>query len=66
MVSGASRPFSTWNHSSSSETVPSGIAIDREHTTPLGRQLANLAAAEQPTLEGGHDLLTVGHHGRRG
>jgi hypothetical protein len=25
MVSGASRPFSTWNHSSSSETVASGI-----------------------------------------
>ena len=25
MVSGAGRPFSTWNHSSSSETVASGI-----------------------------------------
>jgi hypothetical protein len=29
MVSGASRPFSTWNHSSSSETVASGILPGR-------------------------------------
>jgi hypothetical protein len=31
MVSGASRPFSTWNHSSSSGTVASGI-LPRDDT----------------------------------
>jgi hypothetical protein len=31
MVSRASRPFSTWNHSSSSETVTSGILPRDDH-----------------------------------
>jgi hypothetical protein len=39
MVSGASRPFSTWNHSSSSETVASGI-LPRDDQLALARRLA--------------------------